>query len=107
MISNYHCHCYMDVPPKLLLAQMCFSKSSTKSNDELKRPLNFDSIDENLWNDKCDYIDPQTVKNLNPSGLNLVVLQLNIRSILSLQGPSAHNSVELVCSFVGISFVCI
>ena len=62
---------------------MCFSKSSVKSNDELKRPLNFDSLDESLWNDKCDYIDPQNVKNLNPSGLNLVVLQLNIRSILS------------------------
>ena len=43
----------------------------------------FDSIDESLWNDKCDYIDPHNVKNLNPSGLNLVVLQLNIRSILS------------------------
>ena len=73
----------MDVPPKLLIAQMCFSKSSVKPNDELERSLNFDSIDESLWNDKCDYIDPQKVKNLNPSGLNLIVLQLNIRSILS------------------------
>ena len=73
----------MDVPPKILIAQMCFSKSSVKLNDELKQPLNFDSIDESLWNDKCDYIDPRNAKNLNPSGLNLVVLQLNIRSILS------------------------
>ena len=45
--------------------------------------LNFDSIDESLRNDKCDNINSQKVKNLNPSGLNLVVLQLNIRSILS------------------------
>ena len=73
----------MDVPPKLLIAQMCFSKSSVKSNEELKRPLNFDSIDKSLWNNKCDYINLQNVKNLNPSGLNLVLLQLNIRSILS------------------------
>ena len=71
------------MPPKILIAQMCFSKSSVKSNDELEQPLNFDSIDESLWNDKCDYIDPQNAKNLNPSGLNLVILQLNIRSILS------------------------
>ena len=73
----------MDVPPKFSPTQMCLSKLSVKTNDELKQPPNFDSIDKSLWNNKCDYIDPQKAKNFNPSGLNLVVLQLNIRSILS------------------------
>ena len=64
---------------------MCFSKSATKIYDELERPLNLDSIDESLWNDKCDYIDPNSCTNLNPNDYNLIVLQLNIRSILSKQ----------------------
>ena len=89
--KNYHIHHHTklpitlsyDVPPNFSPTQMCLSKFSVKTNDELKQPLNFDSIDKSLWNDKCDYVDPQKAKNLNPSGLNLVVLQLNIRSILS------------------------
>ena len=64
---------------------MCFSKSATKIYDELERPLNLDSIDESLWNDKCDYIDPNSCTNLNLNGYTLIVLQLNIRSILSKQ----------------------
>ena len=98
----------MDVPPKLLITQMCFSKSSIKSNDEVKRPLNFDTNDETLGNDKCDYIDLQNAKNLNPSGLNLVILQLNIRSILShitelkmliniLETKNAQANIILLC----------
>ena len=64
---------------------MCFSKSTTKIYDELERPLNLDSINESLWNDKCDYIDPNSCTNLNLNDYNLIVLQLNIRSILSKQ----------------------
>ena len=64
---------------------MCTSKCANKTHDKLERPLNFDSIDENLWNDKCDYIDPDSCTNLNPNDYNLIVLQLNIRSILSNQ----------------------
>ena len=64
---------------------ICISKCATKTYDELERPLNLDSIDENLWNDKCDYIDPNSCTNLNPNDYNLFVLQLNIRSILSKQ----------------------
>ena len=64
---------------------MCFSKSATKIYDELERPLNLGSIDESLWNDKCDYIDPNSCTNLNLNDYNLIVLQLNIRSILSKQ----------------------
>ena len=64
---------------------MCISKCAIKTFDELERPLNLDSIDENLWNDKCDYIDPNSCTNLNLNDYNLNVLQLNIRSILSKQ----------------------
>ena len=64
---------------------MCISKCATKTYDELERPLNLDSIDENLWNDKCDYIDTNSCTNLNPNDYNLIVLQLNTRSILSKQ----------------------
>ena len=69
---------------------MCFSKSATKIYDELERPLNLDSIDESLWNDKCDYIDPTSYTNLNLNDYNLIVLQLNIRSILSKQTELKH-----------------
>ena len=64
---------------------MCICKCATKTHDELERPLNLDNIDENLWNDKCDYIDPDSCTNLNPNDYNLIVLQFNIRSILSNQ----------------------
>ena len=40
-------------------------------------------IDRNLWNDKCDYYELSKVTNFNPDGYNLVVLQLNIRSMLT------------------------
>ena len=45
-------------------------------------PLNLDSIDENLWNDKCDYIDPNSCTNLNPNDYNLIVIQLNKKYIV-------------------------
>ena len=35
-----------------------------------------------LWNDKCDDYELGKVTNFNPEGYNLVVLQLNIRSML-------------------------
>ena len=68
---------------------MCISKCATKTHDELERPLNLDNIDENLWNDECDYIDLESCTNLNPNDNNLIVLQLNIRSILSNQTETA------------------
>ena len=40
-------------------------------------------IARNLWNDKCDYYELSKVTNFNPDGYNLVVLQLNIRSMLT------------------------
>ena len=56
-----------------------------KTHDALDQPLNFDIIDKNLRNDNCDYVDLASCLNLNPNDFNLVVLQLNIRSLLSKQ----------------------
>ena len=53
-----------------------------KKYDELLRPLNLTNVHESLWNDKCDYIDPAKCENLNHTGFNLIVLQLNIHSVL-------------------------
>ena len=62
---------------------MYLSKFSTKTHDELERPLNFADVNKSLWNDKCDYIDPDKCKDFNPNGFNLIILQLNIRSLFS------------------------
>ena len=35
--------------------------------------------------DKCDYLDLETCSNLNPNNYNLLVLQINIRSLLAHQ----------------------
>ena len=61
------------------------SKFANKEYDELLRPLNNGNLDESLWTDKCNYIDLDHCTNLNPSGLNLVVTQLNIRSLIANQ----------------------
>ena len=58
--------------------------------DDLMRLLELDNKDKVLWNDKCDYYQIEKCNNLNPEYFNLVVLQLNIRSIL------AHE-MELKC----------
>ena len=42
-------------------------------------------MDKSLWSDKCDYLDLDNIANLNPNGYNFVVLQLNIRGLLSNQ----------------------
>ena len=36
--------------------------------DNLERPMELDSINRDLWNDKCDYIDVSDCPNLNPNG---------------------------------------
>ena len=53
--------------------------------DKLGRPLELNNTNSSLWNDKCDYVQPYEIRNLNPSGNNLIVLQLNIRSLLGKQ----------------------
>ena len=64
---------------------MCFSSENIKHFDELHRPLNLTDISPTLWNDKCDYIDPEQCTNLNPENYNFIVLQHNIRGLIGHQ----------------------
>ena len=64
---------------------MCFTKIDNQLFDSLNRPLELRRTDESLWSDKCDYLDPNSCNNLNPENYNLVVMQLNIRSLLTHQ----------------------
>ena len=64
---------------------MCFSHEDIKQYDELHRPLNLKDLNPTLWNDKCDYIDPESCTNLNPENYNLLVLQHNIRGLIGNQ----------------------
>ena len=64
---------------------MCKSTNSETLFDSLSRPLDFKSVDESLWSDKCNYIEKSKCANLNPNNYNLVVIQLNIHSLLSKQ----------------------
>ena len=61
---------------------MCFSKEDVKLYDDLMQPLQIGNIDKSLWNDKCDYLDLDTCTILNKENFNLIVLQLNVRSLL-------------------------
>ena len=61
---------------------MCITSNKDEQKDKLNRPLDLDELDESLWNDKCDYLDLESCSNLNPNNYNLLVLQLNIRSLL-------------------------
>ena len=65
---------------------MCKYGKNHKLNDEFERPIITENLDQSLWNDKCDYVDIENCKNLNPNDYNLAILQLYIRSILSRQG---------------------
>ena len=62
---------------------MCFTKVNKQLFDNLGRPLESVITDRSLWNDKSDYYELSKVTNFNPEGYNLVVLQLNIRSMLT------------------------
>ena len=64
---------------------MCFNKPEETLFDSLSRPIELSKIDESLWSDKCDYYDPNKCTNLNPEQYNLIIMQLNIRSILAHQ----------------------
>ena len=63
--------------------------------DSLDRPLDLFNVSESLWNDKCDYLDTKTCKNFNPNGMNFIVLQLNVRSLLSHQSDLRNLLHEL------------
>ena len=38
-----------------------------------------------MWNDKCDHLDPEKCQNLYSHNYNLVVMQHNLRSLISNQ----------------------
>ena len=52
---------------------MWFSKEEVLF-DSLSRPLENDNVHESLWNNKCDYVNIEKCKNLNPENLNLIAL---------------------------------
>ena len=76
---------------------MCCLSKFGKSHDELLRSLTNNSLDESLWSDKCDYIDLYSSSDLNPNGLNLIVCQLNICSLLSNQDGIKQLLTQLKC----------
>ena len=49
------------------------------------RPLELHNTHNSLWNDRCDYIELESCSNMNKNNMNLIVLQLNIRSLISHQ----------------------
>ena len=53
--------------------------------DNLERPLDLDSTDSSLWSDKCNYYEIKNLHALNPNNNNIIILQLNIRSLLNKQ----------------------
>ena len=79
-----------------------------KKYDELLRPLNLTDVHDSLWNDKCDYIDPAKCQNLNPTGFNLIVLQLNICSVMkhSYELKSLLRTLETKTSRVDLVLLC-
>ena len=64
---------------------MCFSKQSINPRlfDNLNRPPSFGERNQDLWNDKCDYLQIDELKNINRVGHNMTVLLLNICGAVS------------------------
>ena len=84
---------------------MCFANVDIKLYDELARPLKYTATNRALWNDKCDYIDPDNCTDLNPSNLNFGILQLNIRGLLSHQKELSQLLQDLEIKNSKIDFV--
>ena len=74
---------------------MCLQQSDLHLMDSLDRPLDLFNVSESLWNDKCDYLDIEKCKNFNPNSMNFIVLQLNVRSLLSHQSDLRNLLHEL------------
>ena len=64
---------------------MCFGKEDMYLYDSLSRPVAMETQDASLWSDKCDYWIVDECNNLNPENYNFVVLQWNIRSLMTNQ----------------------
>ena len=63
---------------------MCISNEH-KESGVLHRPISTEILDSSSWNDKCDYIEIEEFMDLNSNNYNLIVIQINIRSLLSKQ----------------------
>ena len=87
---------------------MCCFLKFKKSHDELLCPFTNNFLDESLWSDKCDYIDLDSSNNLNSNGLNLIICQLNVCSLLSNQDGIRQLLANLKCknSEVDIMILC-
>ena len=43
---------------------MCFNKVAAPTlYDNLARPLDLNTLDKSLWDDKCDYFEPKVVNS--------------------------------------------
>ena len=51
--------------------------------DNVNRPLNFGERKQDLWNDRCDYLQIDELNNINWVGHKMTVLQLNICGAVS------------------------
>ena len=63
--------------------------------DMLLRSHNLEDLDSTLWNDKCDYIELDNCANLNPINYNLIIMQLNIRSLVAHQMELKQSYAQL------------
>ena len=64
---------------------MCLHKLINYDKDNLDRSLDTANLPSCLWSDRCNYIDVDKCIKLNLMNYNFVVMQLNIRSLLSNQ----------------------
>ena len=64
---------------------MCSTEADSTQIDLLLRSRDYNELDGSLWNDKCDYIELEKCSNLNLNNYNLIVMQLNVRSLLAHQ----------------------
>ena len=64
---------------------MCLNKSLDYPPlfNNLHRPHQVNDINSNVWNDKCDNLEIEDIKDLNPYEKNLLNMQLNICSAMS------------------------
>ena len=76
--------------------------------DSLSRSQEYGELDSSLWNDKCDYVELDKCVNLNPNNYNLIIMQLNIRSLLSHQQDLCQliRSTERKNSRIDIVLLC-
>ena len=86
-ISFIHHHVYTQCVKcnQHYIMTMNNTEADSSQIDMLLRSRDYDELDSSLWNDKCDYIELEKCSNLNPNNYNLIVMQLNVRSLLAHQ----------------------